>query len=246
VICTDVWFLQTYSPLRWSQRPDLFQPFPSLKRSPRPSELLFSITWDTKSPQGPPHNWCLFPCLQLSWEQETNKKKSDPSERTQMNTNVTSHYLIGMNFRLGRGFDLFVCVLEWSLDILYWMQWLKLGCLEVLVVGVFIAPTTKVAVGRGCCRRAHRTVRCASHVTQPLGFDRWSSDMWGHRTVRWCTGQSLFTVWCAFWCLLWLLRAYARTVYFHCSFADDRWREVAIAPLAHRTVRCYIGQSGEL
>jgi hypothetical protein len=34
----------------------------------------------------------------------------------------------------------------------------------------------------------HRTVRCASHVTQPLGFDRWSSDKWGHRTVRWCTG----------------------------------------------------------
>jgi hypothetical protein len=40
--------------------------------------------------------------------------------------------------------------------------------------GVFIAPTTKVVVGDGCCRRAHRTVRCASHVTQPLGFDRWS------------------------------------------------------------------------
>jgi hypothetical protein len=49
--------------------------------------------------------------------------------------------------------------------------------------GVFIAPTTKVAVGEGCCRRAHRTVRCASHVTQPLGFDRWSSDKWGHQTV---------------------------------------------------------------
>jgi hypothetical protein len=28
--------------LRWSQRPGLFQPFPSLKRSPRPSEL-FSL-----------------------------------------------------------------------------------------------------------------------------------------------------------------------------------------------------------
>jgi hypothetical protein len=27
------------------------------------------------------------------------------------------------------------------------------------------------------------TVRCASHVTQPLGFDRWSSDSWDHRTV---------------------------------------------------------------
>jgi hypothetical protein len=41
-------------------------------------------------------------------------------------------------------------------------------------LGVFIAPTTKGAVGGGCCRMAHRT-------------------------VRWCIGQSLFTVWCAFW-----------------------------------------------
>jgi hypothetical protein len=70
--------------------------------------------------------------------------------------------------------------------------------------GVFIAPTTKVAIGDGCCRRAHRTVRCANHVTQPLGFDRWSFWQLGHRTVRWCTGQSLFTVRCAFWRLLWL------------------------------------------
>jgi hypothetical protein len=43
------------------------------------------------------------------------------------------------------------------------------------------------------------TVWCASHVTQPLGFDRWSSDSLGHRIVRWCTGQVLFTVWCIFW-----------------------------------------------
>jgi hypothetical protein len=71
MICfTEVRFLQTYSPLRWSQRPGLFQPFPSLKRSLRPSELLFSIKWDTKSPQGPPHNWCLLPRLQLSLSQE--------------------------------------------------------------------------------------------------------------------------------------------------------------------------------
>jgi hypothetical protein len=28
--------------------------------------------------------------------------------------------------------------------------------------GAFIAPTTKVVVGGGCCRRAHRTVRCAT------------------------------------------------------------------------------------
>jgi hypothetical protein len=43
--------------------------------------------------------------------------------------------------------------------------------------GVFIASTTKMAVGEGCCRMAHQTVRCATghcpvrhHVTQPLGF----------------------------------------------------------------------------
>jgi hypothetical protein len=28
--------------------------------------------------------------------------------------------------------------------------------------------------------------------------------------------------------------------------ADDHWCEVAVALLAHRTVRCYTGQSGEL
>jgi hypothetical protein len=40
-ICfTEVWFSQTYSPVRWSRRLGLFQPFPSLKRSLGPSELL--------------------------------------------------------------------------------------------------------------------------------------------------------------------------------------------------------------
>jgi hypothetical protein len=51
MICfTEVRFLQTYSPLRWSKRPGLFQPFPSLKRSLRPSELLFSIKAEHKVP----------------------------------------------------------------------------------------------------------------------------------------------------------------------------------------------------
>jgi hypothetical protein len=29
-------------------------------------------------------------------------------------------------------------------------------------LGVFITPTTKIAVGEGCCRMAHRTVLCAT------------------------------------------------------------------------------------
>ena len=45
------------------------------------------------------------------------------------------------------------------------------------VVGVFIAPTTKLAVWWSLLSHgAPDTVRCASHVTRPLGFDRWSSD----------------------------------------------------------------------
>jgi hypothetical protein len=36
--------------LRWSQRPGLFQPFPSLKRSLGPSELLFSIKREPNFP----------------------------------------------------------------------------------------------------------------------------------------------------------------------------------------------------
>jgi hypothetical protein len=46
---------------------------------------------------------------------------------------------------------------------------------------------------------AHRTVRCACHITQPLDSDRWSFYLLGHRTVRCCTGQALFTVRCAIW-----------------------------------------------
>jgi hypothetical protein len=74
------------------------------------------------------------------------------------------------------------------------MQWLKTGCLECWWLGVFIAPTTKTAVEKGCCRWAHRTVWCPTGhcpVRQPR-----------HPTVRvmtvstvgalspWATGQS--------------------------------------------------------
>jgi hypothetical protein len=108
MICfTEVQFLQTYSALRWSQRPGLFQPFPSLKRSLGPSELLFLINRNMKFPQGPPHNWCLLPRLQLSMiARRMRKKRSNPSARAQMNTtdlSLITKALCGV----GRGFDLF-------------------------------------------------------------------------------------------------------------------------------------------
>jgi hypothetical protein len=108
--------------------------------------------------------------------------------------------------------------------------------------GVFIAPTTKMTVGEGFCRMAHRTpdtVRCTSHVTRPLDSDHWSSDMWGHRTVTVHYPVRLLAP-------ALTLRAQSRTV--HCSYSFYRrpMMQLAVAPLAHQTVQCYTGQSGEL
>jgi hypothetical protein len=166
VICfIEVRFLQTYSPLRWSQRPGLFELFPSLKRSLRSSELLFSIKRDTKSPQGPPHNWCLLSWLQLSWNQERMKKKSNPSARAQMNTSLSlSLATIWLEWSLDLGEDLIsliVSCIECYSSCKVFEGW-KLGCIEVWWLGVFIAPTTKRTVGEGFCRMAHRTVRRAT------------------------------------------------------------------------------------
>jgi hypothetical protein len=109
--------------------------------------------------------------------------------------------------------------------------------------GVFIAPTTKMVVGEGCCRWGHRTIRCASHVTQPLGFDRWSSDMWVHRIVRWapdshCSLSGAPSGACSDFC----------ACSSHCSlllytFVVDRWRcshcsaGTPDSPVLHRTIR---------
>jgi hypothetical protein len=51
-ICfTEVRFSQTYSPLRWSQRPGLFQPFPSLKRRSDRVSFFFSIKREQNFPE---------------------------------------------------------------------------------------------------------------------------------------------------------------------------------------------------
>jgi hypothetical protein len=52
----------------------------------------------------------------------------------------------------------------------------NLDTIECGVVGVFIAPTTKMWPLEGCCHMAHQIVRCASHVSRSLGSDCWSSD----------------------------------------------------------------------
>jgi hypothetical protein len=114
------------------------------------------------------------------------KKRSDPSARAQMNTNValSSHYLIWSDSGLGRGFDIFgVSRIECysSCNVL---RMENLDAIECGVVGVFIAPTTKIWSLEGCCRMAHRIVRCATghcpvrHRTLS-GAPATSADRWG-------------------------------------------------------------------
>jgi hypothetical protein len=112
-ICfTEVQFSQTYSPLRRSQRPGLFQPFPSLKRSLGPSELsLLKSTGNKTSPQGPPHNWCLLPWLQLSFDhkQRMRKKKAIQAQELKR-TQQISHLTLKLLWNLGEDLITWVCL----------------------------------------------------------------------------------------------------------------------------------------
>jgi hypothetical protein len=124
-----------------------------------------------------------------------------------------------------------------------------LGLLEWRWLGVFIAPNHQFnRWGRLLSKGAPDTVRCTSHVTQPLGFDRWSFWHVGHRTVWWCTGQVLFTVRCAIRRLLWLC-AQSALFTVHYSRCRRSLARVAVAPLGtpdspvlHRTVQRIIAE----
>jgi hypothetical protein len=100
------------------------------------------------------------------------KKRSNPSARAQMNTNVafSSHYLIWSDSGLGRGFDLFgVSRIEFysSCNVL---KVENLDAIECGVVGVFIAPTTKN--GRWKTVVVWRTGQSGAPATSA---DRWGS-----------------------------------------------------------------------
>jgi hypothetical protein len=151
-----------------------------------------------------------------------------------------------------REFDsLYLCLVLNALALVLKVLAENLDALKCWWLGIFIAPTTKVAVGEGCCRKAHRIVQCATGhcpVRQPR-----------HPTVR-VRPLELLTcgpsdspvlhrtgpVHCPVRHLApaLTLRAQSRTV--HCCFCRRPLAQLAIDPLAHRTIWCYTGQSGEL
>jgi hypothetical protein len=133
------------------------------------------------------------------------------------------------------------------------VMFIKLGCLELWWLGVFIAlnhqssrweatgdgrtgqsgapPDTHCLVSGAPPR--HPTVRVQEQLTVGAFVFLW------HWAVWWCTGQSGAPLTrCSDFC-----RALYCTVP---TVRVNRCTEVAVAPLAHRTVRWHTGQSGEL
>jgi hypothetical protein len=147
--------------------------------------------------------------LETRMEKEEKRSKNKSSKNTSKNS-LYSHYLLGVDLGLVEALILLnLCLVLIALALVLNVKSENLDALKWWWLGVSIAPTTKPTVGVGLLSMGapdspvrHQTlsgvppntVRCANHVTQLLGFDRWSSDSLGHRTVRWCTGQSLFTV----------------------------------------------------
>jgi hypothetical protein len=90
--------------------------------------------------------------------EEEKRSKNKSSNNTSKNS-LSSHYLLGVKMGLGEASILFdLCLVLIALALVLNVKSKKLGCLEVWWLGVFIAPTTKVAVGEAVCQWAHRTL----------------------------------------------------------------------------------------
>ena len=82
---------------------------PSLKRSTDRVSFLFSTTWNTKFPQGPPQVWCLLPQFtsEFDCKEWIKKEESNPSARARKNTSKSLSLVTMALSGDWRGFDLF-------------------------------------------------------------------------------------------------------------------------------------------
>jgi hypothetical protein len=85
--------------------------------------------------------------------EEEKRSKNKSSKNTSKNS-LSSHYLLGVEMGLGEALILFdLCLVLIALALVLNVKSEKHRCLEVWWLGVFIAPTTKVAVGTCYMRR---------------------------------------------------------------------------------------------
>jgi hypothetical protein len=99
------------------------------------------------------------------FENKNEEEESDPRTRAQRTrTKHSLKSLSGWNdIGAWRGFDsIELCLGVNALALVLNEKLRKLGCLEWWWLGVFIALNHHIAVGDGCCRWEHQTVRCAT------------------------------------------------------------------------------------
>jgi hypothetical protein len=105
-ICfTEVRFSQTYSPLRWSQRPGLFQPFPSLKRSLGPSELLLLNQAGTNFPARATTQFVPLASVTIELFTRKNERKKQSKRKSSKEHNRSLSLITKALCGIGRGFD---------------------------------------------------------------------------------------------------------------------------------------------
>jgi hypothetical protein len=157
-ICfTEVRFSQTYSPLRWSRRSGLFQPFPSLKRFLGPSELLFSNQLGIKLPARTTTQLVSLALLTNKMIARKNERRKQSKRKSSKEHNKSLSLITKVLCGIGRGFDhLGVSCIECLALVCSWKVE-NLDDLNVGWLGVFITPTTKLAVWW-----RHRPVWCAT------------------------------------------------------------------------------------
>jgi hypothetical protein len=102
---TEVRFLQTYSPLSWSQRPGLFQPFPSLKRSLRPSELLLLNQMGTNFPARTTTQLVSLALVTIKLFARKNERKKQSKRKSSNEHNKSLSLITKALCGIGRGFD---------------------------------------------------------------------------------------------------------------------------------------------
>jgi hypothetical protein len=189
-------------------------------------------------------------CLDYNWvgNKKEGRRKAIQAQELKWTQLSLSLVTIWLEWTLDLGKDLISCLclgmksraLVWGFDC-----W-KLGFIEVWWLGGIYSPNHQVdrwwrllsygAPDSPVRQPRHQVVRVRPLELLTSGPP---DSLVVHRTVTIHCQVRLLR-------LLWLLRAQSRTVAFHCSVADGRWRGIVVTPLAHRTVRCYTRQSGEL
>jgi hypothetical protein len=99
--------LSNLLPLRWSQRPGLFQPFPSLKRSLGPNELLLLNQTGTNFPARATTQLVSLASITIELFARKNERKKQSNRKSSKEHNKSLSLITKALCGVGRGFDLF-------------------------------------------------------------------------------------------------------------------------------------------